>query len=150
VQGIFDARNVTEKYDVITIIDVIEHVENPLVLLSDAHTSLSTGGILVLTTPDVGSFFARILGWKWWHFRVAHITYFDKKTIALTLDKAGFEIVDSIRPAWYFTLSYLLERVMVYFPKFLRFTPAQWMKKITIKLNLADSFLIICKPKNKI
>lgn len=146
-KGVISVEKINKKYDIITIIDVIEHVENPNELLAQARCLLQDDGLIVITTPDVDSFCAKLFGWKWWHYRVAHITYFNKRTLTKIIVKAGFEIIAAKRPSWYFTLFYLFERLKIYMPKFLRFPTPQWLKKVTIPLNLFDSWLIICKPK---
>lgn len=136
-------------YDVAILVDVIEHVDDPVGLLQSIKSILKDGGLLLLTTPDAGSFFAKILGWKWWHYRVAHINYFNLETMKLLLDKSGFEIVKIKRPNWYFTLSYLLERICSYLPRSLQFKMPDSFKKVIVPLNLFDSYEIICRAKIK-
>ena len=51
---------------------------------------MAKDGIGMMVTPDINSFFARIMGKKWWHYRVAHIGYFNRKSLNILLDRAGF------------------------------------------------------------
>src|SRR5688572_13147102 len=51
--GIFPHPEVVGPFDIITLIDVIEHVPNPIQLLRDIAAHLKPDGIVVLTTPDV-------------------------------------------------------------------------------------------------
>lgn len=145
--GTIPCKELKDFYDIITIIDVIEHVSEPLGLLMDASEYLAPNGILIITTPDINSFFAKILGWKWWHFRVAHIGYFNKKTIKMAIEKAGFNVIKITRPAWYFTLEYIFERINKYLPFFMKLLPNS-LKKIVIPLNLRDSLMLICKRQD--
>jgi len=147
IQGVFDGTAVSGKADVISIIDVIEHVEDPYMLLAQARSAMHEEGVLVLTTPDVNSLCARLLGHRWWHYRIAHITYFNKRTLSLLLDQAGFEIVRTLRPSWYFSADYLLDRIGQYLPAALRPRPAAWLKRLTVRLNLFDSLMVIAAPK---
>lgn len=48
------------KYQLITCIEVIEHVENPAQLLRSLHSLLLPGGTLILSTPNVESAAARL------------------------------------------------------------------------------------------
>jgi 2-polyprenyl-3-methyl-5-hydroxy-6-metoxy-1,4-benzoquinol methylase len=145
--GVFPHPAVQGAYDVISLVDVIEHVPIPIPLLKDIAAHLKPDGIGVLTTPDVESFVARRLGPRWWHFRVAHIGYFSKKTMRQALDAAGLEIIEMTSPAWYFTYEYACERAMVYFPRFLRFRMPAFLREKTIKVNFGDSMQIIFRRK---
>jgi 2-polyprenyl-3-methyl-5-hydroxy-6-metoxy-1,4-benzoquinol methylase len=54
------------SFDVITMWDVIEHVCDPIQLLSDAARLLKVGGFLLLSTPNAQCWQANLWG-KWWH-----------------------------------------------------------------------------------
>lgn len=143
--GIFPHAEVKGPFDVITLIDVIEHVNNPVGLLKDAANALSPEGILVISTPDIGSIVAKILGNKWWHLRVAHIGYFTAKNLKLAAEKVGLRPVHEGSAKWYFAGDYVIERVNGYLPKFARLPKLKFLKKITIPFNLGDSAFIIFK-----
>ena len=139
--GIFPSPEITGKFDVITLVDVIEHVDNPTQLVKEIANYLNDDGIFVMVTPDVNSFFAKTLGYKWWHYRVAHIGYFNKTTMNLLSESARLKTLRLLRPSWYFSLSYLIQRVYTYLPKFLRFPLPNFLSKIIIPLNLRDSWM---------
>jgi SAM-dependent methyltransferase len=145
--GTFPHPTIRGPYDVITLIDVIEHVPNPIQLLKDIAAHLKPDGIGILTTPDVQSLVARLLGPRWWHFRVAHIGYFSRDTMRRALAGAGLELVEMSCPAWYFTCDYACERAMVYFPKPLRFRMPKFLREKTIKVNFRDSMQVIFRRK---
>jgi 2-polyprenyl-3-methyl-5-hydroxy-6-metoxy-1,4-benzoquinol methylase len=48
------------KFEVVTAIEVIEHVESPIGFLRNVQRLLSPGGIAILTTPNVDSLPARV------------------------------------------------------------------------------------------
>ncbi len=148
-QGIFPNPATPGPFDIITFVDVIEHVTEPGKLLSEIHAALARDGILVLVTPDVSSVVAKILGFKWWHYRIAHIGYFNKKNLTQLLQISGFEIIKITRPSWYFTLKYLGVRFLSFFPEFLRFPLPNFLERITIPVNLRDSLLVVCKKESK-
>jgi hypothetical protein len=60
---------------------------------------LSPGGLLLVVTPDVQSLVARLLGWRWWHYRLAQIGYFSRTTLQTVIDKAGLQAQRWGRPA---------------------------------------------------
>lgn len=82
-----------ESFDVVTLIDVIEHVRDPLGLLREARRLLRPGGWAVLTTPDLSSLSARILGPRWPYVISEHVVYFDRSTVRRALRKADLEPV---------------------------------------------------------
>ncbi len=134
-------------YDVVTAVDVIEHVPDPVGLMSAVAGAMSPNGIAVFVTPDAGSLAARILGWSWWHYRIAHIGYFDKRTLSRAVEAAGLEVVLTKRPCWYFPASYLLARAARYLPKALRMPPPKFLNRVTVPLNLFNSLMVICRKR---
>ncbi len=64
LEGIFPDPRIIDKQDVITIIDVIEHVPDPVSLLKSAAQQITEDGVIVVSTPDLGSFFARVFSYK--------------------------------------------------------------------------------------
>lgn len=148
ITGTLPLPTLQHPFDVVTLIDVIEHVDQPLAMLEEVSKCLRQDGICILVTPDVSSFAAHIMRGKWWHYRLAHIGYFDRKTLQQLTASTGFEIIATYRPAWYFPANYLAERLLRYVPGASRITPPAWLEKITIPLNLFDSLLVVCKKKD--
>lgn len=105
-----------ERFDVVSLVDVVEHVKDPVSFCRSAAAHLDDGGLLMVVTPDVSSVAARVLGRKWWHFRVAHVGYFAPRSFARAAERAGLRVVLAERARWYFPVQYLLERVASYLP----------------------------------
>ncbi|MGE5594724.1 MAG: class I SAM-dependent methyltransferase [Hyphomicrobiales bacterium] len=118
-QGVLrDAGYEPASFDVITMWDVIEHVTDPVAELRLVHGILRDEGLLVISTPDVGSPVARLTGSRWMGYKLAleHLYYFDRKTIRLALEKAGFEVLD-IRPIGKdVSLEFFSKRLRLYAP----------------------------------
>jgi len=148
--GTFPSPAVAGPFDVITLIDVIEHVTNPVELLQSIAASLSPSGSVIIVTPDVGSLAARVFGWKWWHFRVAHIGYFNKRTLMYALDRAGLRPVLTRRAAWVFPADYLWARTHRYLPRFLRVPAPRFLANLTVPVDLRDSWLVGCRLKHEL
>ena len=69
------------------------------------------------------------MGWRWWHFRVAHVGYFSHAT----LDGSGARRLTPVaprRPGWVLPLSYLLERLERYLPSSGCLSRARWIASI--------------------
>ena len=145
--GTFPNSKAVGPYDAVTIIDVLEHVPNPVGLLKEVRKILSKEGVGMVSTPDVKSLIARLFGWKWWHFRVAHVGYFNEDTLLKILDNAGLKTIGLFRPSWYFPADYIFDRLKNYIPLLSRFHSPNFLKKITIPLNLRDQMLVLFVKK---
>jgi len=86
--------------DAVTMRDYIEHSKDPLADVTKARTLLRPGGVLALSTGDIGSFIARVSGARW-HLLTPrhHLFYFDRKMLRLLVAKAGLELVEC-RTRW--------------------------------------------------
>ena len=94
------------SFDVVTILDVIEHLTDPVAELKEAWRVLKPGGLLVVSTPNVGSLIPRLvnterrlLGREWFPFDNPpwHLWGFTKRSITSCVENAGF-VVEAIVP----------------------------------------------------
>jgi len=100
-QGNAMGLNETEKYDVVTAMDIIEHISSPLTLLRAIHQSLKPGGELVVYTPNHRGavvILAKILATVGVDFAFRnifggnHVCFFDDYTLTAALRAADFQI----------------------------------------------------------
>ncbi len=88
-----------EKFDVITMYHVLEHVPNPKELLVSLKEILNPSGILIVNVPNdfnpLQIAAVEALGVKpWWIARPDHISYFSFKSLGGLFEKIGFDVVD--------------------------------------------------------
>jgi 2-polyprenyl-3-methyl-5-hydroxy-6-metoxy-1,4-benzoquinol methylase len=102
------------SFDVITMWDVIEHVEQPSAEVREAHRLLKPGGILVVHTMDLDSLFARLMGRRWPWLMEMHIYYFTRRTLAMLLEQAGFQVISVQSQGRYQRLGYLATRIAAF------------------------------------
>ena len=82
------------SFDCVTNFDVIEHHPDPKLLVTQMYELLRPGGLAVISTHDIGNFYARLYGAKWRYIRpIGHITYFTRKTLARMMTECGFRVV---------------------------------------------------------
>ncbi|MFH1562155.1 MAG: class I SAM-dependent methyltransferase [Nitrospirota bacterium] len=138
----------SESFDCITFWDVIEHLPDPTLNLKKAYNLLKPNGLLVLSTGDIGSFVAKLMG-KHWHLLLPpqHIYYFSQETIKKILEKTGFEVVKikywgkSMTLTHFFRrLSFLLKNRLLY--QLIELTP---MSKMRLELNLFDIMTVFAR-----
>jgi len=107
-----------ESFDAITMFDVIEHVLDPVAELRLVRRLLKPGGVVMLSTPDIGSIVARITGPRWMGYKLAeeHLYYFNRKTITLALDHAGFDVLEVKPIGKDVSLDFFAKRLRLYAP----------------------------------
>jgi SAM-dependent methyltransferase len=77
-------------YDVCVLCDVIEHVRNPAAFLRDIIRLLRPGGVLLVVTPSLDSWSARVLRSRWMEYKAEHLFYYAPDTLRRQLTGAGF------------------------------------------------------------
>lgn len=122
-----------KKFDIVTLIDVLEHLPNPLELLEAVGAALSPGGLVVIVTPNTRSLSARLLGRRWWHYRVAHVGYFDPETLSKALARSGLVPLAWRPHARSFTVGYLAKRME-------RYLPAGWLRRVLARQAILGGF----------
>jgi 2-polyprenyl-3-methyl-5-hydroxy-6-metoxy-1,4-benzoquinol methylase len=89
------AANREGQFEAITMFDFIEHVRDPGEVLEWARGKLVPGGILLLTTPRVGTVSWRVMGQQWFHYTSReHLWFFSDEAIGLLLTRAGFRSIE--------------------------------------------------------
>ncbi len=96
-------------FDVATLWDVIEHVTDPSAVIGEAARILAPGGILVVSTGDIASPWARLTGFRWPLLTPPqHLFYFTPSSLRCLVERHGFT-VDSLRhPGKWVTLGFAL------------------------------------------
>jgi len=127
-------------FDVVTLWQVLEHVPYPLTILKKAHKILKPGGMVAVSTPDIGGIPAKIFRRKWWNIRKLHVNQFTTKTLKSVLENAGFKNVCSVSYWECINLSMLLIPILkylgVYEPLKALFYPGSILAKIMGKIKL--------------
>ena len=80
------------KYDIVTMWDVLEHIDSADAVIARVATLLETGGFVFIQVPQFDGFFSRLLGDKWWSMGLDHVNYFTRRTITRLLSAYGFEV----------------------------------------------------------
>ena len=100
-------------YDWVVAWDVIEHVDRPRDYLQRMGQLLRPGGHLALTTGDLGSLAARLMGRRWRLLTPpSHLTYFTRKGIRTALRQAGLKVISSATAGYERSLSFAVFRMI--------------------------------------
>ena len=100
-----------QKYDLIVLSEVIEHVPDPIALLHDCRLRLRPGGALYLSTPNAAGLRAQIDRKDWSSYQNSgHLLYFTPQAIEFALQLAGFQRTRRIKVWIHFPQSSLARR----------------------------------------
>ena len=89
----FDYKPKNEYYDMLTMWDVLEHIDSCDEVVEKCHSMLKRGGYLVLQVPQIDSYIAKKQKEKWQAMGLDHVNYFSRKTIKELLEKKGYKVI---------------------------------------------------------
>ena len=89
-----DFLDVSEEtqYDIMTLWDVLEHIDEGDRIIEKAARMLKPGGYVFIQVPQIDSIIARLLRGKWPAMGLDHVNYFSRKTIRLLTERYGIEL----------------------------------------------------------
>jgi SAM-dependent methyltransferase len=110
-QGAIETLRVRkDSADALVMLDVLEHLVDPVGALRRVHPMLASDGLLVISTINTSGMHARLSSKRWPWFTRAHIHYPGPVQLALMLRRAGFEMVRWQLMPRSMQLSYIAER----------------------------------------
>ena len=95
VQGTLrDAALEAGRFDLVTMIEYLEHEPNPCGVLAEARRILKPGGHVALEIPNIDGWPARLFKDRWTNLDLPrHLIFFDRQTLVRALAQNGFELV---------------------------------------------------------
>jgi 2-polyprenyl-3-methyl-5-hydroxy-6-metoxy-1,4-benzoquinol methylase len=94
LEGFFpDVLPRDERFEAIALLDVIEHLHEPLRLLRTAASRLASGGVLVVQVPNVDSLLVQLEGAANTNFCHGHWSHFNLKTLRELGRRGGLELL---------------------------------------------------------
>jgi len=100
-------------FDLVTLVHVVDHLVEPIRLLTRVRRDLTPGGVVLAVVHNAGSLLARALGERFPPYNLYHHYFFTKRTLGLLFERAGLE------PMWVgatynrYSLDFLVDRVPV-------------------------------------
>lgn len=86
------------KFDVITMIELIEHLKNPTETIQKCKLLLKENGLLVIQTADMNAHQALNAGSNYHYYLPGHVSYFTEESLKLLLNNCGFKDIKIFRP----------------------------------------------------
>ena len=142
----------TGSVDVIAMWDTVEHLPRPDLFIQKAARDLNPGGMLAMTTGDIGSINARMRGRAWRMIHPpTHLHYFSAKTLGRLITGSGLEVVHLSRPGVSRRLHAILYMLFAKRPKFRRAHAVlkRLLPNIAVTLNLFDIMFVVAKKPER-
>lgn len=139
-----ETMNAIGKFNIVVMLDVIEHLPNLSDTLKAISDILPERGIVVLTTGNIESLFSRISG-KYWRLMTPpqHVTFFSRNSITKLFEKYGLNILELSVPVKFVPIGlvlYQLTRIInIRLPKLL----FKLLDKVFLPINLFDTMRVI-------
>lgn len=142
-----------EKFDVITLFDVFEHLSDPKHDIEKLTNLLAPDGILVMATGDTDSMMARALKRKWTFFNPPqHLFFFNQKNLTRLLASIRMKPVYWFRIGKWLSLEYVFHLAETgaesKLGKFLHKTVGPTViGRLPIYLPVMDNMVVVAKKK---
>lgn len=117
-------QSLSQKFDLITCVDVLEHIKEDQSVLNHLHQM--SGGYLLLVVP-IGPLFDQE------RERLGHLHGYSRDELKAKLSQAGFKVLREI--AWGFPLYSLYRRLVINLPENTTSDQFDWKKRLVSKIT---------------
>lgn len=113
--SIIDIPHKSKSFDVVTAIEVIEHIDNPALALKEINRVLKDKGTFIMTTPNNNLLFTmfwwfwqKTFGKEWNH---THLTVYKKKEWLGLIRKSGYFKIKKVIDYWHVNTIIEMEKI---------------------------------------
>lgn len=88
-------RPIEKKFDCVFLLNALEHMPDPLMVVREAKKMLDPGGIIYISVPQIDALVNRVMHEKAGVFAGhSHIQFFSINTLSSFMEKSGFEVME--------------------------------------------------------
>lgn len=132
--------------DVIVMLDVIEHLPDPVGSLEAAAEKLKPGGLLLMTTGDFSSLLARATGSQWRLMTPPqHLWFFTPRSLQVVCARLDLELVYLDHPWKKVPIGLIVYQLCRYVS--LKLALPKWMHRVGIPVNLFDAMRLVFRKR---
>lgn len=131
-------EKISEKFDVITAFDVVEHTKDPVNFIQNLSNLLKKNGIVVFTTPDTNHYLRYLMGKHWPMLQPCqHLYLFNRKNFNKIISDCNLKVIDTNAFKKSISIDYIFHQLIQ-------------TNKLLYRAYKTFSFIIPDKLKNKI
>lgn len=139
-----------DYFDIVTMNDVVEHLKDPFPVFLEIKRILKKDGLLFISTPNINSIVAKIMGIRWVHLKPQeHVYYFTPHTIEKILKKTGFNVVACRSIGRVRNMLTVISTLKSYNESLYlmakRSIPHNIARNLMLYINLSDEFYVLAK-----
>jgi hypothetical protein len=97
---------------VAVMIQVLDHLLDPVATLSELREKLLPDAKLLIVTHNEQSLLRKIVGWRWPAFCLQHPQIYNPNSIVKLLEKAGYKVNSIEKTKNYFEVSFLIKHLL--------------------------------------
>lgn len=133
------------KFDLIFMLDVIEHLDHPAKVVELLASNLSEGGALVITTGDFSSSVAKFMG-KGWRLMTPpqHLWFFTPDSMKMLAEHVGLHVQDLQHPWKTVPISLILFQLRRMLSLRSKHVSSYW-SKFGVPVNLFDAMRVVVR-----
>jgi SAM-dependent methyltransferase len=147
ISGVAEESSLTQfgMLDIIVLLDVIEHLPDPSRTLALCRKRLNPGGVIVITTGDFASFYARLAGPRWRLMTPPqHLWFFTPESIRRLSHSVGLKVETCDHP-WKVVPLALIEFQMRRLLSARRSASTGFANRIGLPVNLFDAMRCVLR-----
>jgi 2-polyprenyl-3-methyl-5-hydroxy-6-metoxy-1,4-benzoquinol methylase len=131
------------QFDVVTVLDVIEHVPAASEFISALAQITKPGGFVFVTTPDTDGPLARLLGRWWHHYNPYHFSLYGRTTLEAAARLGRFQMVAAEHRSKMMSLDYLWRYAVDFLFAGQRRGGSYKPSRFAIPINLRDAIAVV-------
>lgn len=147
IEDMFGFSAIPDKNSSVAVmIQVLDHLLDPIATLSELKNKLLPEAKLLLVTHNEKSLLRKIVNWRWPAFCLQHPQIYSPQSITNLLEKAGYEVNAIEKTKNYFEFSFLLKHLLWAFGVKVKSVPKIFNFTIGLKLG---NMITIATPRSK-
>ena len=138
------------RFDVVVMWDIIEHIISPVKALKEVHRLLKPGGYLFVSTDDAGNWLPRLLSHRWWALGAPmHLCHFSKRGLEVACGRRRLLSLPPFSPIRrHYTISEIIKHFGVSYQSSLlsgigKAMDRTFLKKLAIHIARPEQFIAV-------